>query len=620
LDEAVDGKLSTVAVDSASFTGNGTAGSPLALVVGAGGGGGGGGTDLPFISCTESKTIIDSPLTIEGEVNGLVRWGLESGTKDWKIEEYELENVKISYRDLDINLIIYIEGILDYGCEIFQLFSLPPFDLPPELIEVLGFEKLSFSQDGNKTVFEFTNGSTLEIGEAAWKSNFVAEFVNRVKVTKPGLQVAGYLYLNGSPVLAGRDINLWQLALQDYGKSAEPFQLAAYAIPLPESEQLLVQGLALTLSEIPFMDFTHVLNQNKNTTSISTDLNVGGDLVLEASISLDGIPIASWYDLTPDSLDLSEITIKSEDPELDPMQIKSFLRENGPIKLNGMKINQGEKDLAILAGNSEENGLEILTQVDIQPALTIRNWAGTPIANFGNNTDGNYVSIQGNLTVNGSPVLTGASSNPTLPTSPVFETVTTQNMLLSGEVIRPLSGTLYLGNIQCPSLGTVRITQSSAASYQNKLVFVKGLMNTPFKCNQPGFTPDYYLPDDLKASLGYHSFRIRLPQATTFDYFLIEFGDGTAPTDLEAWEAKIHSDFVPLIVVGDEIISGVPENPVYTIVTINGYIIAGVTEGNVESLVIWKGSAEIPIFRIERNSETTLADLWFTGNIHANNI
>jgi hypothetical protein len=40
LDEAVDGKLSTVAVDSASFTGNGTASSPLALVAGAGGGGG----------------------------------------------------------------------------------------------------------------------------------------------------------------------------------------------------------------------------------------------------------------------------------------------------------------------------------------------------------------------------------------------------------------------------------------------------------------------------------------------------------------------------------------------------------------------------------------------------
>jgi hypothetical protein len=253
------------------------------------------------------------------------------------------------------------------------------------------------------------------------------------------------------------------------------------------------------MSSIPYINFTHVLNTAINTTSVSTDLNVGGALVLEGSVSLDGDVITSWDDLTT-----------------------------------------------------------------------------------------------------------------SIPTNPEFSTVTTQNLVLSGEIIHPLPGYFTSSS---SGLGYWTFHVTSPLNYINKFIFVKGSMSSAFKLVTGGNYSAYYdVPPGL--DLGYSQFRFALGDADG-EYLNINFYGGTQPVETSVWMSKFENTFIPLMVVFEETAAGdgeLPLNPTFSSVTINGFTIAGLGQ---DSLQILKG--EFPVLTINWAQGNVQPDFYFYGNIHAPN-
>jgi hypothetical protein len=203
---------------------------------------------------------------------------------------------------------------------------------------------------------------------------------------------------------------------------------------------------------------------------------------------------------------------------------------DGAINLNGYGLFGGETD-------ADPEPIRLESPVLIKPSLAIRTQDGAMIASFGNGENQNEIAFLGNVTVNGSAIGSGE-----IPTNPVFETVTAQNLILSGNVLHPLPAETYLADF---SVGNayVRCDINEPLTYVDCFILIRGLMTSAFKPEQAGaYSPSYAIPDEMKTWLKYSNFTIH----TSEHNFQIDFS-GTGPSDQEAWAAKVETDFLPLI-------------------------------------------------------------------------
>jgi hypothetical protein len=258
--------------------------------------------------------------------------------------------------------------------------------------------------------------------------------------------------------------------------------------------------------------------------------------------------------------------MKIDDADLDPFQIKSSIQQAGPVKATEMTISQGETDLVILAGHSGETALEVLTGVMIQPTLMIKNEGGTAVAGFGRAFGEDYVSLYGNVTVNGSPVLTNASADLTLEH---LGFQTSEGNILPYEItpsaiLHPDSGDLLQQKLAL-TIGGVPLMNFSHLAAVLK--------------NEASLSANLALAGDLTINTG----------------------------------GSLSVGGVP-ITSWDQISPSVPQNPSFESVRINGFSITGYGAGG---LMILNGV--IPVLTIDGNSQTNQGDFYFGGNIHADN-
>jgi hypothetical protein len=326
------------------------------------------------------------------------------------------------------------------------------------------------------------------------------------------------------------------------------------------------------LSTTPFLDFSHVLSENINTTSIFTDLNVGGNLILEAgSISLDGVYIQSWDDISgsiPPDLTLESLAFQTPEGNITPVEIKPFHQTEGQETISGINLSQGEKNFIKLASNDMmAAAVEIMAPLRVNPSLNIAGQSGSVFASFGTALGVNSVSFNANVLVNGSPVLTEVSATPT-------------------------------------DLTLTHLAFQAPANFG-------GLI-----------TPIEFLPWALVSGGQTHGSGLTIQQG---DVHWLSF-EGANDQEQSSMYVDVRTGVVihenltvtGPIMMGGSTVAVVNDNPTFTTVTIKGFTISGINEATGTDVLEIKKDG-VSIFHIAWDDQAQVANFFFNGNIHADN-